>query len=207
MPSLPLSRGMRAVQYFAVAILAALAVSLPAAANDTTDRLGVSGPIVFDGVDYVLAWSSNPSPGYFKQEYVPEGQTVESYGSMVLIEVAAGVDVKAALAAQVDMLNQRRGSDPLVNMDVIQNDQTGEAILDFIVSQKDAQGEYIAEWNAYRYAPHSSGGTEGVLLFAVSHRAYGNDNVRTFLGNLKSARPDQINKIAQHELPAANLPR
>lgn len=184
----------------ATALVAAAATPLRA---DTTDRLGVPGPVAFDGTDHVLAWSANPSPGYYKQEYVPAGQAVQTYTRMILVEAAAGVDVKTALSAQVNMLNQRKGSDPLVNMDVITNEQTGEALLDFIISARDENGDYIAEWNAYRYAPLE--GATGTLLFAISHRAYGNDEVRGFLGSLRTVRPDQINKLAQAALPAVTL--
>ncbi len=186
---IPVAGGIRSAAAFLLFALVLTPVSA-----DTVDRLGVPGPISFDGKDFQLAWSSQPSPGYFKQEYVPAGQAVETYESMLLLEVvAAGVDVKGALAAQVQMLNQRKGSDPLLNMDVLQNEQTGEAILDFIVSSKDDKGEYIVEWNAYRYAPQG----DGVMLFAISHRGYGNEGARTFLGNLRAVRPDQINKLAQ----------
>lgn len=185
----------------AAAVLCLVIVSGATAFAQSTDRLGVPGPISFDGRDFALAWSANPSAGYFKQAYVPAGQAVETYESMLLLEVVeSGIDVKGALASQVQMLNQRKASDPLVNMDVIQNEQSGEAILDFIVGSKDDKGDYIVEWNAYRYAPHG----QGVMLFAISHRAYGNDAARTFLGNLKTVRPDQINKIAQAKLPAAS---
>lgn len=203
MPSPILSRPFLFAPVVAVMLLAALATFSTARA-DATDRLGLPGPISFDSTDHMLAWSSNPSPGYFKQEYVPAGQEVETYTKMVLIEAAAGVDVKTALASQVQMLNQRKSSDPLVNLDVIMNEQTGEALLDFILSAKDANGEYIAEWNAYRYAPVGEG--TGVMLFAISHRAYGNDDVRAFLGNLGTVRADQINKIAQFSLPQITLP-
>jgi len=185
--------------------LALFLTSFPASAHDAADRLGVPGPISFDGTDYALAWSSTPSPGYFKQEYVPAGQTVENYTTMVLVEAARGVDIKTALSAQVNMLNQRKGNDPLVNLDVISNNQTGEALLDFIVSNKDTKGEYIAEWNAYRYTPLPNG--QGVMLFAISHRAFGDDNVRSFLGTLRNVRPEQINKVAQHALPEVTLPQ
>jgi hypothetical protein len=184
---------------FAGALLAAAA--MPASAQDATDRLGVPGPISFDGRSYELAWSSNPQPNYFKQEYVPAGEALATYGSMVLVEVVtSGGGVKEALSGQVQMLNERRASDPLVNFDIIQNQQTGEAILDFILSSKDEKGEYIVEWNAYRYVPRQP---DGVLLFGVSHRAYGNDAARSFLTNLRAFRPGQIDLVAKQELPAA----
>ena len=188
-----------------IVLLLCLAGMLVSARADVTDRLGVSGPLVFDSVEYELAWSANPSPGYFKQEYVPAGQRVEDYVAMVLVEAAQAVDVRGALSAQLTMLGQRKGSDPLVNYDVIRNEQTGEALLDFIVSDRNDRGEMVAEWNAYRYTPLPEG--QGVLLFAISHRAYGDDGVRAFLGNLRAMRPDRINKLARQALPRVTLPR
>ncbi|MEO4000549.1 hypothetical protein [Mesorhizobium sp. CAU 1732] len=191
------------------ALLFVVAFGGIAHADDATDHLGVPGPISFDGKAYALAWSAQPSPVYTKQEYVPVGQAVQRYETMLMIElVAEGIDTNGALAAQVNMLNQRKGSDPLLNMDVIQNQQTGEAILDFILSSKDENGQYIAAWNAYRYSPYAGpDGKTGVMLFAISHRAYGDDAVRAFLGNLKAVRPDQINKVAQFTLPALSPAR
>jgi hypothetical protein len=100
------------------------------------------------------------------------------------------------------MLKKRKGSDPLVNMNILQHDATGEVLLDFIVSTKDAKGEYIVEWDAYRYAPYKDKfGKTGVLLYAISHRAYGNQNAKTFLGGLKQLRPAQIGALTKAALP------
>lgn len=171
-------------------------------AQDNAERLGVPGPVQFDGTAYALAWSSHPAPNYFKQEYLPQGQRVEDYTSMLIIELAVGVDVSTALAAQVNMLNTRRTTDPLVNFDVLQNEKSGEAVLDFIISSKDTQGQYIVEWNAYRYSPWTDGKQEGVALFAISHRAYGNEDSRAFMSRLQSLRPQQISLITRQTLPA-----
>ena len=181
----------------------------PAHAADAVDRLGIPGPQTFDGTSYGLAWSANPSPAYFKQEYLPPGQVSGSYDRMLIIEVVdGGANVQSALAAQVRLLNQRKGKDPLVRLDVIQNRQTGEALLDFLISARDAKGVEIVEWNAYRYVPRkSSDGGEGVMLFAISRRAYGTDGMRGFLTELKTRRPADINRLAQQALPAARIAR
>ena len=50
----------------AATALFALIASAPALAQDVTDYLGVPGPITVGDTDYVLAWSSQPSEGYFK---------------------------------------------------------------------------------------------------------------------------------------------
>ena len=178
--------------------------SLSAATAQVFDHLGVPGPIQFDGKSYKLVWSSRPAPGYAKQEYLPSDQSIVSYTQMLIIERVTGdLTVMDAVRAQVDMLKKRKATDPLVNMNVIQNTQAGEALLDFIVSSKDPKGEYIVEWNAYRYAPSKGAADKsGVLLFAISHRAYGNENAKAFMGQLKTIRPAQITALTKAAMPS-----
>jgi hypothetical protein len=176
---------------------ALILMAVPAAAQ-VVDFLGIPGPIDFDGKSYELAWSSRPSENYSKQEYVPVGQSVENYDQMLLVERLTGnVKVIDAVKSQIGMLEKRKGADPVVNFEVLQKHATGEVALDFLVSAKDPKGEYIVEWNLYRYVPVKS----GVLLFAVSHRAYGNDNAKAFLGGLKRLRTGQMGAFLKASLP------
>lgn len=189
-----------------LAAAALVAVSLaapPVLAQQVTDHLGVPGPIVFDGADYLLSWSSQPNAQYTKQEYVPAGQSPETYDSMILVEFLAADATPLAMAtAQMNMLSERKATDPLVNMDMMQNDATGEVLLDFIVSSKDGNGEYIVEWNAYRYASaETTNGVTGGLLFGISHRAYGNEAAKNFLGTLKDFKRGQVQALATTILP------
>ena len=39
------------------------------------------------------------------------------------------------------------------------------------------------------------------MLFAISRRAYGDADIRTFLGRLKSERAGLVNRLAQQALP------
>lgn len=179
---------------------AALMLTATMAMAQVKDMMGIPGPITVGDTSYALAWSAQPQPHYTKQEYLPAGQTLPMYQQMLLVERVDGVAVMDAVKAQVEMLNKRKGSDPLVNMDVIENKASGEALLDFIVSSKDTNGEFIVEWNAYRYAPFK-GNSNGVLLFGVSHRAYGNDNAKAFLTNLKALRGTTIQALTQASVP------
>ncbi|WIY52050.1 hypothetical protein O9Z70_11220 [Devosia sp. YIM 151766] len=182
---------------------AAMAVLLTAPALAQTDMLGVPGPILFQGEDYALAWTSQPSDAYFKQEYVPVGQAVETYADMVLVEAVAGAITPAqAAASQVEMLASRKDTDPVVNHEIIRNEVTGEVLLDFLVSDLSAD-PILVEWNAYRYLPLAEG--EGVALFAISRRGYGEDGVRAFLGDLGTVRGEAINALATFDIPAIGI--
>lgn len=195
-----------AVLRFALSIASAALVPaglLPAPATaQVVDHLGVPGPIRFDGKPFALAWSAQPSAGYTKQEYVPAGQKVESYEQMLLVERVAG-KLKAidAARAQVQQLEKRKASDPLVNSSLIQNEKSGEVLLDFLVSAKDEAGNVIVEWNAYRYAP-APAGKPGIVLFGASYRAYGADNAKAFLGELKTQRPARIRALTEAAMPS-----
>lgn len=173
-----------------------------ARSESVIERLSVPGPIGFNGDSYSLSWSSHPKPDYYKQEYLPAGQTGERFERMLLIEaVTRGIDVNSAVAARIGTLNKRKATDPTVNFAVVKNPKTGEVIVDFILGAQDPKGEDIVEWNAYRYAPlKGKAGESGVLLFGISRRAYG-EKTMDFLLRLKSARPGEINALAAYALP------
>jgi hypothetical protein len=175
---------------------------LPAHADDVVDRLSVPGPIAFDGTSCRLAWSSHPSPDYFEQEYLPEGQTVGHYQRMLLLEaIVQGTSIDSAVGAEIATLKKRKGSDPLVNFAIFKNPKTGEVILDFVLGSDQPGSETIVEWNAYRYAAlKGKDAKTGVLLFGLSRRAYG-DASSDFLRGLKSQRPADIDALAKYTLP------
>ncbi len=192
------------MRFAAAALVGLLAVS-PSMAQEATDYLGVPGPITVGGTDYVLAWSSNPQPGYFKQEYLPEGAAAESYESMVLVEfLASDMALTDVVSAQINMVNARKGTDPVANSAVFQNEETDEFLLDFLLSAKDQNGEFILEWNGYRYAEATFEGERGSILFGVSERAYGNDAAEAFLGGLRDFKAQRTLELTQAEMPQLN---
>lgn len=185
----------------ALTILILCAAPAWAQADDKTERLGVPGPIAFEGQDYALAWTSHPSADYYKQEYLPAGQSAESYTHMFIVEaVTSGIAPKDAAGAQIASLNQRKATDPLVFYDAIVNEASGDVILDFLVSAAGKDGKLIVEWNGYRYAPHK-GAKPGVVLYAISRRAYG-DDAKAFVTALKDWRTKTVNELAGFKAPA-----
>ncbi|QCI67567.1 hypothetical protein [Phreatobacter stygius] len=189
----------RALRALAAAIVLIVAGTGSAVAQSAgaTDRLGLPGPIRFAGVDHALAWTSRPTPNYFKQEYLPAGQRLETYQQMFIVEVSAsGATPETAVAAQIAMLDRRKGTDPVVNYQVIRNPGSGEIILDFLMSAPQGDG-IVVEWNAYRYVARA----DGVALFAISRRGYG-AAARDFLTALRGSRMEAINALARLDLPA-----
>jgi hypothetical protein len=186
----------------AVAGLLLFLLARPAWSDEAVDRLSVPGPITFNAASYRLSWSSHPSPDYYKQEYLPAGQTSDHFERMLLVEaIVHGADVSGVVSAQVDRLNRRKSTDPTVNFAILKNPKNGEVILDFVLSEEDNGKELIVEWNAYRYTTlKDKDGHSGVALFGLSRRAYGDESTE-FLRGLKAARPAEIDALAKYPLP------
>jgi hypothetical protein len=177
-------------------------MTFAALAQAAPDMLGVAGPLRFGEQRFALAWSSHPSPLYYKHEYLPAGETVERYNAMLMLDLLATPKATPADVAmvQVESLKQRKATDPLVNYDLLVGERGDGVILDFVLSAADADGAMIVEWNAYRYVPNPAG--QGTLLIAISRRGYGDDGARAFLQQLKATRQRDIALLAKMPVPA-----
>lgn len=160
------------------------------------DAVGAPGPFVLEGESFELAWTSHPTDTFYKQEYLPEGQSVEAYEQMFMVDVLTnGISVQDAAGTMVDGLKERQANDPVVNLALIENEATGEIILDFVLSDS-SSGKVIVEWNAYRYVPLE----DGVAMFGISRRGY-DDGASELLKGMKGWRMGTIEALAGLELP------
>jgi len=171
-----------------------------------TDYLNIPGPVTFNKEVFKLTWSSHPSATYYKQEYIGAKDNAEQFKKMVMIELLAGDARAADLAkAKMDELKQLKATNPLVNYEAFQ--KNGEVMIDFLLSENSADGKKvnIIERNVYRYRQVTDkNGQKGVMLFAVSERAYGND-VDAFLTSLKKTKTVLVNAVAAFAIPQITL--
>ena len=114
--------------------LALLLAPIAAVAADAADRIGVPGPIRFGDTEFALQWVSNPSPELYKQEYVPAGQRVERYDSMLMIDVRPlGADLAQTARAMIEQIEARKATDPVANFEGLVN-EAGDEVLLFVNS-------------------------------------------------------------------------
>jgi hypothetical protein len=170
------------------------------------DYLSLPRSLMFDSTAFKLAWSSHPNDNYYIQEYVPDGEIPEHFNRMMIVTAVAGdITVRDAVGQKVEELKRRKETDPTINYEIIDNPNTGEYLLDFIVSASENGETTIVEWNAYRYFNlKNKSGKDGILMVAYSRRAYG-DDIESFLLALKTRRPDDIRKMTEFEVPNIRL--
>jgi hypothetical protein len=170
------------------------------------DYLHIPGPVEFNKTKYNLSWSSHPSATYYKQEYIPSGQSVEKFTNMIMIEAVTGeFSLQDVVKSKTTELDNRKLADKVTNYRVIENKATGEYLLDFVISAPGDNNNSIVEWNAYRYRKLSDkSGKNGIMLFAYSRRAYGSATTK-FLEGLKNERSADINALAAYTIPQVAL--
>ena len=153
-----------------------------AAAQTPASYLKIAEPLRFNGQDYYLKWSANAMPGYYKEEFLPRGESAERFRNMLVMDwVQADISTEQAVQRKIAELAQLKAAGHHVGWTV--GSGGGEQRLDFLMAVK-LNGEPVVEHNFYRYRAASVKDKRGVLLFAASRRAYGKTAVERFIDKL-----------------------
>lgn len=154
---------------------------------------------IFQNNKYNLSWSIKDK-NHYKQEYLRTNDTLSNFNKMIFVDVLlTEANIKEFVSAKMQEIEKRKGSDPVANYQVIENEQTGEFLLDFLISKGD-----LYEWNAYRYKAINTNKGKAILLFAYSFRSFEGADLKLddFFPYLKKNRMDLINNIANFKLPS-----
>lgn len=169
--------------------------------------LSIPGPINVQKKAYQLSWSAHPDASLYKQEYLAVGDRFPNYKSMVMIDfVLATTTVDQAVSTKVRELETLKATNPSVNFNILSNNTTGEKMIDCLIGQTAPDDRNsLVERTVFRFkSVKTTSGQQGVLLFAVSTRAYGPE-VDPFLVKLKTDKPLLVNEVAKLSLPAIQV--
>ena len=185
-------------------IILLVGVTASAAVPDTyvKEYLGLPASMPFDGSTYTLSWSSHPSPNFYKQEYTVKGDNIENYKKMILVDVLTGnQSIRNIVDMKVAELKGMKASNP--HVDYTTTEESGETVLDFIITANAADGKTIsiAERNIYRYKKFvTAAGKTGIILFGTSTRAYGTA-CGDFIKAIKANRRNLTDKFVRVKIP------
>lgn len=170
--------------------------------QDVKNYYNIPEILTFDNIQYKLVASYHPDDTYYKQEYIPAGESADHFNKMIFIDFAiTDAAPRAMLDLKAKEMQDRKKNDPVVNYEIMENSAKGEYMLDFILSDTKDGKLTVVERNVYRYKNYSDKtGHKGVLLFAISQRGYDKD-ITAFFKNLKNTRVDDINKVGSYNIP------
>ena len=173
--------------------------------NGPIDRIGVKGPLIFNKSSFNLNWTDNPNETYYIQEYLPKGEKTERFNQMITIHLFnKGVLIKNAVQQKANELETRKTTDPICNYQVTESPNGKEYMVDFILGENQGNKSAITEFNIYRYKQVDLAGKKGILVYAYTKRAYGDEST-AFLRNLKNERPVLLKTMAGTQIPAVKI--
>lgn len=162
------------------------------------EYLSING-FTFQDTKYNLSWSIKDK-NHYKQEYLRVNDTLSNFNKMIFVDVLlTELDVKDFVSYKIQEIEKRKGSDPVANYQIIENEKTGEYLLDFLISKGD-----LYEWNAYRYKKVNTNKGKAILLFAYSFRSFEGAELKldSFFPFLKKERNNLINIVANYKMPS-----
>lgn len=172
--------------------------------GDKKDYLSIGNQIIFLNEEYKLAWSSNPTNGYYKQEYLRPKDKLTKFNKMLLIN-AVESDISADEAAQLrsNDLDRLKKDNPMINYNIIKNSITKEVILDFVISDK----AYIYEWNMYKFEHQEYDGKNYMVTFCYVYRDSLNDNeeLKTFFNHITNNKTKVIYSLGEYVIPQIKI--
>jgi hypothetical protein len=136
------------------------------------------------------------------QEYIPDGELIGHYNNLVFIDfLTIDTPVNALVERKIGELLEKKKLDMYVDYNLRFNEAAGEYLLDFTISDGNFINLKAVEYDAYRYMKYADkAGHKGVLLFALSKRAYG-DDIIPFLPKLKEDMAGILKTHTEFRIP------
>jgi len=183
-----------------------LFISFTTINEDPKDRLNVKGPLSFGNTSFKLSWTARPKETYFVQEYLPDGESLNSFNQMLTINLfVSDIEVKNAVDQKINELTKRKKTDKVCNYAVNESPDGKEFIVDFLVSETKDNKMTTVEFNVYRYKQIDiEGFKKAIVVYSYSKRAYGNE-ITTFLESLGKERANYLNYMISSEIPAVKI--
>ena len=174
--------------------------------DNTVDRLGVKGPLEFNKTEFKLVWTDNPNDNYYIQEYLPDGEDLETFNQMLTIHLFdTDMKIKNAVGQKVKELKKRKKTDAICNYQVIESPDGKEFIVDFILGESEGDAMTIVEFNVYRYKQIKiSKKKNAIIVYTYSKRSYG-DDITTFFETLGNDRTRYLNEMTSSEIPSITI--
>ena len=176
--------------------------------KDVSNYLSLPNNLEFENKKYDLSFSSHPAEKYYKQEYLPKGEYINHFSNLLFVDAILSdtlkvIDVVTNKIAELEILKK---TNPIINYKSFNNPDKTEYIIDFLTSNSQDDKVEIVEWNAYKIKAFTDkNGVKGVMLLAVSKRAYDN-KVTKFLTELKDKRMATISALIKTTLPEITIP-
>src|SRR5438067_1989097 len=98
--------------------------------NDIKNYYGISDTLTFNNTSYKLVASYHPNDGYYKQEYIPTGESPDHYNTMLIVDFyVTDQPVKRLVKIKENEITTAKKTDPVANFEQFENTELGEFLI------------------------------------------------------------------------------
>jgi len=183
-----------------------LLLHLLATEENTTDLMGVKGPLQFNKSDFHLALSGQPEMNMTMQVYLPKGEDIDNYNQKLsLLVLNTKKDVDGVVKAKLKDLTTRQKLDFNCKYSAIDLVEGKEMLVEYIQSETDGKKLSEAEYNVSRviWLSESDAGNY-ILIMTYSWRTY-NEEAVDMVKSLDTYKQEFIQEMSKKELPEVKL--
>lgn len=175
--------------------------------NNVIDLIGLEGPLEFDNILFLLAWTDRPNENTFAQEYLPTGESLEAFTQMLSVHlfITDTTPVDAVQQHAQRLTNRKMTVDPITNFMISRSPDGKDYIIDCIIGESKNNLMEFVEFNVYRYTQvRLDSGKKALFVYLYTRRSYGED-IYSFFETFGEARINYINMMISLEIPTVTV--
>lgn len=144
------------------------------AQENAAELLSIPGPIEYDGIEYYLTWSKQPSNTLFRQQYLPSDERIEDFTQLLDFSFFnKEIEMELAVRQKVESIQSREETDKFAKVNVTESPDGKEFIVDYYISEAPSKGTSFVEYNIYRFKEIMQGNQKKFLILSFAKRNYG----------------------------------
>jgi tetratricopeptide (TPR) repeat protein len=175
--------------------------------DNTSENLGIPGPINFDGTNYYLLQAVKQNDVTYYQEYVPESETSDNYNQMLICKLFL-TDWTAQEVAEnkANQIEQLKNTDTISTYRMFKSKDVNDYIIDYFLGEYTTDNKLSGvEYYVYRYKRIKlENDSEAIFAYAYTRHSNGK-NTENFLQEVNSQKNHYVGMMIATKLPTIKL--
>lgn len=171
--------------------------------QEITDRIGVPGPIEFNGTEFLLSWSKQNSKLLYLQQFLPRDEKIENFNQLLNFSyLNKDIELEEAVRQKVAQVQKLQENMKNTIVNVTESPDGKEFIIDYTLAETPEKGNAFLEYNINRFKKTGTD-NKSLLVLAYSKRIYGDTKYASKV--IAKDRNNLMFAMTQYQIPTITL--
>lgn len=171
--------------------------------QQVTDRLGIAGPVEFNGTEFFLSWSKQNSKLLYLQQFLPRDERIEEFNQLLNFSyLNKDIEIEEAVRQKVAQIQKMQEAMKNTILNVTESPDGKEFIIDYTLVETPEKGNAFLEYNVNRFKK-TGADSKALLVLAYSKRIYG--DTRSAAKMITKERNGLMTAMIEYKVPPITL--